>query len=152
VKSQTIGTAVSSFTVSDAFSSQYNAYKVQVTGGVASASPYLLLRLGSTTSQYYQTRISLLFSGSTNFGTDNNTTQWTVGGRATDGAISVNFEIINPFLSQHTLINGVAIEANAAEVIQGVQKSTTSFTAFTMTTSTGTLTGGTVSIYGYRKA
>jgi hypothetical protein len=39
IKTQTIGTAVSSVTVTGAFSTTYDNYKIIVSGGVASAMP-----------------------------------------------------------------------------------------------------------------
>ena len=49
ISSTTIGTTVSSVTVSSAFSSTYDAYKIVLTGGVGSASDSAIaLKLGST--------------------------------------------------------------------------------------------------------
>lgn len=53
VKSQTIGSGVPNVEVTGAFSSDFDAYKIVVSGGAASASGPLSLKLGSTTSGYY---------------------------------------------------------------------------------------------------
>ncbi len=53
VKSQTIGTGVSSVTVTGAFSANYDRYKITVSGGVASTPLDIRLTLGSTATGYY---------------------------------------------------------------------------------------------------
>ena len=57
VKTQTVGTAVASVTVTDAFSSTYDNYRIIYTGGAASTSCVLSLQFGiggtMTTTNYY---------------------------------------------------------------------------------------------------
>jgi hypothetical protein len=53
VKTQTIGTAVSSVTVTGAFTADYHSYLIRVIGGTASTSLTLNLTLGSTVTGYY---------------------------------------------------------------------------------------------------
>jgi hypothetical protein len=53
IKTQTIGSAVPSVVVSDAFSDDYENYKITITGGVGSTDSTFSLALGSQTTGYY---------------------------------------------------------------------------------------------------
>ena len=53
IKQQTIGNLVPSVTVTDAFSADYDNYRVIVTGGVGSAAQAINLRLGASATGYY---------------------------------------------------------------------------------------------------
>jgi hypothetical protein len=53
VSATTIGTTVSSVTVSSAFSAAYDSYKIVVSGGAGSTSLNLLMQLGASATAYY---------------------------------------------------------------------------------------------------
>jgi len=53
VKTQTVGTAVSSVTVSDAFSSSYDSYKIIATGVAATGNGNVIFQLSGLTTAYY---------------------------------------------------------------------------------------------------
>lgn len=153
IKKQTIGTAVSSVTVTDAFSATYNNYLIQVSGGVSSTSNYWNLTLGSTTTGYYRFYV---------FGAYNSNT---VGGSAAQNAASVveavygstngsngTIELMSPFATTRT---GIYTKTAANDTTRaftnlgGYLDNATSYTAFTLTANTGTFTGGTIAVYGY---
>ena len=150
VKTQTIGTAVTSVIVTDAFSAKYDAYKIITTGTTASVSGDINLRIGSATSGYTATI----------HGTEYNATQvaytgfsdkfGSVGWAFTNG-IQMNFDLHNPFLAQRTVISYALITDGAIFNGGGYLNNTTSYTGFTLTKPTGTISGGTIAIYGYRK-
>ena len=56
VKSQTIGTGVSSVTVTDAFSADYDSYKIVISGGVGSATAVLRTQLGVLNYEFLEAR------------------------------------------------------------------------------------------------
>jgi len=151
IKKQDIGSAVSSVVVSDAFSADYDSYKVILNGGVASTENFLSLKLGAANTQYYQTRISYLYTGTINVGTDNNAAQWTIGGTGDTASLFINLELVNPFLTKQTFVMGGQPHTQASGFHSGVQKSNTSFTDFTITPNSGNITGGTIYVYGYRR-
>lgn len=154
VSSTTIGSAVSSVTVSSAFSSTYDNYKIIISGGVASTTCGLRMTLGSTATGYY---FAGYYTGATWAATVNgdgaaNTTFWTVG-NGTTNILSGNIEVIAPNLAKMTSYSSVFVSGlttnGYGQHNQGVLNDTTQYTAFTITTSTGTMTGGTVKVYGY---
>jgi hypothetical protein len=53
VKTVTIGSAVTSVPVADAFSSTYDNYLITVNGGASSTPNEIRLRLGSSTTNYF---------------------------------------------------------------------------------------------------
>jgi hypothetical protein len=157
VKTQTIGSGVSSVTVSDAFSTTYDNYKIIVSGGVGSASATLGLQLGSTTSAYYWWGISGN-SGSTTVSGDvgSNVASFNSVGAAGVNSLSAEIELSCPFLSKRTTSFSQGIRTTTAGTVKaqwGFQDSDTSFTAFTIAIDGGnTMTGGTIKVYGYQNS
>jgi hypothetical protein len=156
IKTQTIGSAVSSVTVTDAFSSTYDSYLIVINGGVASTLANLGLQLGSTTTGYYAAGVVYNYSnaGATAASNDN-TASWTRAGSGNSNSISFYNALQDPFLSKNTKVQTSFATTQAdsqAGFFNGYLGNTTSYTAFTITPSTGTLTGGTIRVYGYQNS
>ena len=152
VKSQTIGSGVTSVTVSNAFSTTYDSYKIFINGGTASAGTSLDMTLGSTATGYYS---SMIYG---NYATNavaalgsNNGVAWIYAGAAITSGIFFDVTLHNPFLAKPTQIIGAYTDSGNAGPITGFLNNTTSYTAFTLTGGAA-LTGGTINVYGYRKA
>jgi hypothetical protein len=157
VKSQTIGNGVGSVTVPDAFSAIYDNYKIVVGGGVGStASTSVRLALGASTTGYYGTLAYYQYAvNATNYAHDNNASpgQFSFIGNAGTSQFATSFDLLNPFLAKWTVIKDAAwVANNAVGNYAGVHQVATSYSAFTFTPEAGTLTGGTIIVYGYRKA
>jgi len=157
VSSTTIGTTVSSVTVSSAFSTTYDNYKIIVSGGIASASATLTLQLGSTTSAYYYWGISGNSGSTTVSGiVGSNVANFADFGTAGVNSLSADVEVSNAFLSKRTTVFSQAIRTTTAGTVKaswGFQDSDTSFTAFTIAIDGGaTMTGGTIKVYGYQNS
>lgn len=154
VKSQTVGTAVSSVTVSSAFSADYDNYRIIYTGGVMSANTNISMVLGATAIGYYNQLIYAAYAGTTVSANvpDNNAVRWNFVGAGLSIFARVAVELQNPFSTTRTLISSVyANDLNAGHAA-GFLNDATSYTAFTLGLGTGTMTGGTITVYGYRKA
>ena len=150
VKSQTIGTTVASVTISDAFNANYDAYKVVITGGSGAGGVQLNITFGATTTGYYYGVIYNNFGTSVGAVGGNNTSSLNLFGTAQTNGIDFNADIVNPFLAKETMVVGHEWhDATNTGSSRGYVSGTTSYTAFTLTCSTGTLTGGTIRIYGY---
>jgi hypothetical protein len=154
VKSQTIGSAVSSVTVTDAFSTNYDHYKIIVqTNSIAAGGPYMTLQLGSTTTGYYWGAPVVNYAAATASAiSTNNGSSWNrLGPGGTTGMAGV-YDLLNPFLSKNTIISGTYADpatAGSAGVGSGYLNNTTSYTAFTVGVTSSTMTGGTIKVYGY---
>ena len=152
VKSQTIGTGVSSVVVTGAFSADYDNYLIRISGGTASANGSVRLQMNTSTGSTY-----LMAGTYGNFGVNSGltwnpaaTTSWSeimLGGTAG----SSTYVLLNgPFASRPTY--GFTETQNNATFYKFslVETSTNSNTGFTLTPASGTLTGGTIRVYGYR--
>jgi hypothetical protein len=152
IKSQTVGSAVSSVTVTNAFNADFEAYKIIATNVQSTVGANCNLGLTGLTSNYYGNLIySNYASGSVLSLGNNNTTSFTHAG-GTDGLFLVfNCDIINPFLAHPTSFAAAYQDNSNAGRYTGVQNQSTSASGFTLTAVAGTLTGGTIRVYGYRK-
>ena len=68
--------------------------------------------------------------------------------------LSTNFEVFNPFLTSPTIVNGVLVDPTSTGrggSVNGYLANNTSYTDFTLTCGGGTVTGGTIYVYGYSK-
>jgi hypothetical protein len=154
IKTQTIGTTVASVNVTSAFSTTYDAYKIIITGGVGSASHNLALQLGATVTGYYAGYINANYAtGSITGDKDNNAASFTLAGYGTANVLHLNVDLQNPFTAKNTTFqsyNSLTTTGAGGRLATGYLANTTSYTDFTLTPSTGTLTGGTIRVYGYK--
>lgn len=149
-----IGTGVATVNTGTVFSSTYDSYRVIIRGVKASTGTDLLINFGATTTGYYGSLYYDAYSGSS-----------TGAKRSNNGAniyialieTSLNetiscLDIANPFLALSTSLAGNFYGNTYSGWFGGTQASSTSFTTLTIRPTSGTLTGGTISVYGYRKA
>jgi len=151
IKTQTIGSAVSSVTVSDVFSSTYDNYKIMVTAGSSSASVDMWMTLGSTSTGYYYGLNYNIFNSTASATGASNAAKWAYAGSSTGTSISINADLLSPFLNEYTFFSSIVTSDGYVGTGGGLLGNTTSYTAFTITPSSGTLTGGTIAVYGYAK-
>ena len=150
VKTQTIGTGVSSVAVTNAFSADYDNYIVTVSGGTASATIELNLQLGATVSGYKSSFVFTFYSNTVGaIGTASGTSIAYVGG-GTTSSLAAQMTIQNPFLTEETFVQASSITGVYAGNTTGQLPNTTSYTGFTLVTASGTMTGGTIRVYGIR--
>jgi hypothetical protein len=150
VKKQTIGTAVGSVTVSAAFSATYENYKIIIASGVGTTTNFLTLQLGSSTAGYYSGLTGTIYGTNTGFNAaTNNGSAFGQAGWLSADILSLNVDLINPFLTKKTLISGGFAGTSVGGSMAGIHDNASSHTAFTITPLAGTLTGGTIYVYGY---
>ena len=155
VKSQTVGSGVTSVTVSDAFSSTYDNYKIMYIGGTVSVSTDIEMTLGGSTTGYYGFLNYGAAATSVPLGAGRNNTAalpW-VGGGMGGQASFVNVEIMGPFKTAYTKMrNGSYQNGDNYGSVQGEHRVATSYTSFTLAVLSGTMTGGNIVVYGFRLA
>jgi hypothetical protein len=153
VKTQTVGTAVSSVQVTGAFSSTYNNYMITWVDGTVSANGAMTLTLGASATGYYQFLNYGLVTASTPLGAArNNQTSWAwVGGGTAGQAGHVRCELFGPNLARYTKLIGGSYQndLNYGTTV-GEHRVATAYTDFTLAIDTGTFSGGTIRVYGYR--
>jgi hypothetical protein len=153
IKKQTIGSTVSSVAVTGAFSATYEAYKIIVTGGVASTGSMVQFQLGSTTTGYYNAGFYATYAGGSVLNTPtSNGSNWSHCGYGNTNSIYMGIELFNPFLAKNTQMTSSAAQSATGGIglfNSGYLNDTTSYTGFTLIPAVGTLTGGTIYVYGY---
>jgi len=158
IKSQTVGSSVASVTVTSAFSSTYANYKILYDGGTASTNMMMRLQLGSANTNYYYAYLMQRYAAATPAGLGGQNAGYFDGvGRVSPTGNNLNIELFNPFSS--TLYTGIHYQSMDHSVAsssgftvhgRGSYFATTSFTAFTLLIPSGTFSGGTIRVYGYR--
>jgi hypothetical protein len=151
VKTQVVGSAVSSVAVTGAFSADYDNYLITYSNGSASADTHISMILGATTSGYYSSISGNTWSNSASNsgGTGQTSFTYAFSGFATygvNGAVLVQ----SPFLAKYSLMSSQFVASFGSYASSGMLQNTTSYTGFTLTPNSGTLTGGTIRVYGYR--
>lgn len=152
VKTQTVGSGVSTVTVTNAFSSAYDNYKIVYTGGVFSGGSVINLKLGASATGYYNTLVYSSYSSpapaavarnnGVNFG-------WIGFGDTTYTLSEIN--LYQPYLAKNTGMSATYMYSGNAGTSTGMHQVATSYTDFTLgLDSAVTMTGGTIRVYGYR--
>ena len=154
ISSTTIGTTVSSVTVTGAFSATYENYLIVISGGVASAAtPNLNLTLGATITTYAYGYLQIGYGAATVTGFNSNSaTSFVNAARGSSNALDGDILIKNPFETKRTTVqyrSSTPLSNEVWTVGGGYLNNATSYTDFTITASSGTMTGGTVRVYGY---
>jgi len=155
VKQQTIGTSVSTVTVSSAFSSSYDNYRILISGGSGANSGSITMQLGSTTSGYYLAGFYQSFSATPTlnaYGFQNGSS-FNCGYMAADGIGSM-IDINMPNAADQTVLSvkQITLQTNGTLAFyQGYVNNTTSYTAFTLTFEHAQ-TGGEIRVYGYQNS
>lgn len=156
IKSQTIGTTVSSVEVTGAFSSTYDNYLIMINGGVASTTNNLNLQLGATTTGYYGHSLGGVYtSGAVTGFAQSNGANWIDIGGGTAQTLHGVATVLSPNLAKETTLTSNYVQAATAGYTahkNGYLNNTTQYTAFTILVSSGTITGGTIRVYGYQNS
>ena len=155
VKQQTVGSGVTSVTVTDAFSSTYDNYRITIAGITPSVSDTFRFRLGSSTTGHYGSCYYDSWDGAAT-GTirlGNAGSVYLCINEASTKTSSVTFDVIAPNLAQATQMFGNWSGRGFSGWFGGLQTSTTQYTSFVLLPDgAGNFTGGTITVLGYRKS
>lgn len=167
ITSVTIGSAVSSVTVSSCFNATYDTYRViysPLASSVTGSNITFRYRTGATdnsNANYNWAGNAVTYAGVATALSGSAQTSGFLGyGSYTTGAAwgTMIIDVVNPFKTEYTSIESVGTGVNATGGVLtrtntgGYFNANTSFDGITFIPSAGTLTGGTISVYGYRKA
>jgi hypothetical protein len=156
VKTQTIASGVSTVTVTGAFSADYENYLIILDNVVISSASGFPFTLGATATGYYWAGTTVFYSsGSTTTEFGSNATVF-ASGVVTDstGPSGAQITLYRPFSATKTNYNAHGSDSRIAgagvRTYSGVLNNTTSYTSLTFATTAGTVTSGTIRVYGYR--
>jgi hypothetical protein len=153
IKTVTVGSGVSTVSVSDVFSSTYDNYRVVIGGVDSSAATNLRIQFGSTPNEHYGS-LYYDFYGAGATGTDRqaNAANILIGVTNTSDDTSSSFDVCSPNLAKRTTLSGTYDGFAYAGWFGGGVNTTTQYTSFNVLVTTGSLTGGTIKVYGYRNS
>jgi hypothetical protein len=155
VKQQTVGSGVTSVSVTDAFSSTYDNYRVIYASGTAASAASLTFAFNGSATGYYAAVTGTSYTGAGSAIAEANNGSWSFAGIVTADGNSLDLTLYQPFIALKT---GMQVSgrfdiraAGAAYTGGGFHNVASSFTGFTITAGAA-FTGGTIFVYGYRKA
>jgi hypothetical protein len=154
IKTQVVGSAVSSVTVSNAFNATYDNYRIIWTGGNGSGAD-LRLTLGASVASYSGALIYNRPNTPAPAGISvSNGSFWQYGaGLSSSNGQHCSFEIYQPFVAARTTVFTKVMQISDATsafgTFSGFHDVAASYSSFTITPSTGTITGGTIFVYGF---
>jgi len=139
--------------VTGAFSATYDNYQIIISGGVASGAAQMNFRCGTTATGY---EFGAVGGGAaaTAFAFGNVSATSISVAEVDTNSLRASFDVLDPFNAKYTSVLGgvgYSISNQNMRSYCGVLKDTTSYTSFTILPSSGTLTGGTIYVYGYNK-
>lgn len=155
VTSGTVTGTPSSITVSSAFNSTYDHYRIVISNLVVGTSCQIRMTLGSQITQYYYGNPLTTFAGGAyEKNNGSNSAFIDIGPASSAFGNDFNFDVMGPFLSTRTKFNGFGYSNSNSfgGLGSGLVDVNTSFTAFTLTCSAGTMSAGKVDVFGYRKS
>jgi hypothetical protein len=162
INTTAIGTTVAGVSIDDVFSATYDNYFIQINNDTSTNSNSLIARLrvsgsDNNSNNYYSSIAFVNFSGAAVVSGANNAglnSFFTIG-YSTSGTSGVgSFYLYDPFLTKKTRYAGFGggLDATDSTIGRGGHMSvTTSYTGISLYIASGTMSGGSISIYGLRK-
>ena len=155
--STAIGSGVSSF-IAPAFNSTYDNYLIRmdnVTYSAANDNISMQLRIGTSTAtanNYYYGLPYLAYGNTTGSAAGNGVSSFAIIGRSLGAGdkASIFFNVNQPFLAVKTSVSSVVMGSDLIGPFAGYHNVNTAYDQIVMSTS-GTMTGGTFTVFGYRK-
>jgi len=152
----TIGSAVSSVTLSNIFSADYDNYRILISGGSGSSNQFIQFSFPGAATAAYNYQIL--------YGAWNTTTASASGasgavpyfpymGTCTPTSLQGCVDIQSPYLTEQTFLGSFyARPGHIGAVTANVLDDTSSYTGVTVSPASGTFSDGNIDVYGYAKA
>jgi hypothetical protein len=156
VTKATVGTGVSSVTVTNAFNSTYDNYKIVMSSGVGSTAQSMAFQFGPSSVTGYNTNYNYVLdirtyaAGASTIINSATDTQWTYVGESGANINQIDIDVLTPNLAKWSIYNGGYIGTNNSGTTAGIHKNAFAYSDFKISVA-GTLTGGEITVYGYRK-
>jgi hypothetical protein len=157
VKAQTVGSGVSSVNITSVFSSTYDNYLISysnITASVNGNAMQIKMLVGTTptTNGFYGNTfyIGNAFTGGLTNANFVNSSYGEVGCMTSTFKNASTWQIQQPFLSTQTLLQFSAVDNNYWRHGSFVVNNSTSYDGFQLLPNSGTMTDGTICVYGLR--
>jgi hypothetical protein len=152
VKTQTIGSGVATVSVTNAFSSSYTNYLVQISTVYSVGAVRVFLQCNNSTGATYAGNWFFMdnSSGAVNGATAGSTGAFDIALSSSTGPTDIMVNVFNPFTAVAARMTTEFAGHTYVGAGGGRDTSTNSSTGFTLSVASGNMTGGTVRVYGYR--
>jgi len=164
IKTQAITSGASTVTVTDAFSSAFDNYRIVFSNITMAGIAQAQFQVGASNTGYYSTQTLgsatgySVASGTMNFASLSNTATYDLGmlsGNTTATNSGGFLELQNPFTATSTAFQSMCSDARTGGVgtraATGFHNVAASYSSFNFLVSSTTFTGGNISVYGYSK-
>ena len=152
VKSQEITSSTATVTVTDAFSNDYNAYRIlcrNISMATEGGNIYLKLSNSTGSTYGYSGYYNALTNGSVIGANLNNTNLGVLIG-FTNTIVSFVIDIFNPNVAGRTTLTVSTTSSLYNGNFFGHDSNAVASPTFTLNSASGNFTGGTIRVYGYR--
>lgn len=160
--SATANATVSTIVLKDVFSSTYDSYRIVISNLTMSSTAsgtiiYAKMHDGTNpaSTNYNWAFIRLdIAAGVSAVSSGALQTDGVIVGRGTGDKFGTTFDVVNPNLATHTIfpfLSGVNVSTGYIYTGAGMHQTSTAYTSIQFAPSTGTITGGVFTVYGYRK-
>ena len=153
VKTQTVGTGITTTVdVTGAFSADFDDYLIRYSGTCTATGVCLGMRMGlvAQSGYYGQLIYGSYASLSGGFVNDNNLQQWTHCSGGTGGRTNFWATVMSPYLSSDTTMTSTYHDGANSGHKTGWLNNDNSYTSFQLIVANGSISGGTIRVYGYR--
>jgi hypothetical protein len=148
VKSQQVGSGISTVSVTDAFSSKFDHYKVTYIAPTSPTySPDFLWFHFADVAEYETQAISMAFGSIDPFG---DYTNYWYAGYSADNVNYINIDVFNPYSSQPKMMTSTFKISGGLMTAFNSNSTTIPYTGFTIGNLGGDFNGGTICVYGYK--
>jgi hypothetical protein len=156
VKTQTVTAGVTNVLITNAFSSDYDNYRIVIENFETSAPVGLSMQMGTTAgASYYWSGLQVSYAtGVTASEFGNAGASWSTGLVGTGAKAGGTIEVQSPNLARATSFQTASTDArtagSGARQYTGFLNNTTQYTSFTLLLGAFTMSSMKVSVYGYR--
>ena len=149
VKKQTIGSGVPSVTVTGAFSATYENYKIIICGGLGSLAAAVNFQFSGSATNYSNNLIFNTWGTLAITAIAPATTSFYYAAYMNTGTLDANIDVNSPFLAKPSTLFNSWKTTSEGGTATCYHSTATSYTGFVLTPTSGTMTGGTIYVYGY---
>jgi hypothetical protein len=146
-----IGSANTSVTVTSAFSSDYENYRIVISDVDFSTGGFVRFSLGASGASYYSA-LRVVYATATADATQkvNNGAYMEIGPQGTTDDTNIVLDVLQPNIATRTGVQGQCTANVEGGFVAGSHASPVAYTSFTIVPSAGNMTGGSIRVYGYR--
>ena len=160
--SATANSGAANVVVNGVFSSTYDSYRIAIsnlTMSSTSAGTLIYLKMHDGTnpanSNYNLGWVRIDIAAVTlSAGSLNLANTGIIIGAGTGDKFGTTFDVVNPNIASHTIfpqISAINVSTGYSYIGAAMHQTSTAYTGFQLIPSSGTITGGVITVYGYRK-